>query len=217
MPVGSQADLKSGRILRVLIATAVGIGVTFGLLFLMQLLIEMGDSVYTDTPEFDLQIGIPPSETVPEEPTEPPPMRPPEPVPAPGFTYSQEIISDPLEPVVAAPISPEGTGFGDLNIDASADGPLVSVLKVKPPYPAPALIDGLEGFVIVQYDVLLSGAVDNVVILESSDEVFNAVAVEAIGKFRYKPKVIDGVAQESRGLKRMFQFEIGKRDQTAPE
>jgi len=217
MPIGGQTDLKSGRSFRVLIATTVGISVTFGLLFLMQLLIEMGDNVYTDTPQFDLQIGIPPDPPIPEESLEPPPERPPEPAPTPGFTYSQDVISDPLEPVVAAPISPTGTGPGELDIDASADGPLVSVLKVKPPYPASALIDGLEGFVIVQYDVLLSGAVDNVVVLESSDDVFNAVAVEAIGKFRYKPKVIDGVSQESKGLKRMFQFEIGERDPTVPE
>ena len=217
MLTSRQISTKPGRLSRALKAIAVGIAVTLGLLYLMQVLIEMGDGVYTDTPDFDLQFGLPPPTPVPDDSGEPPPERLPDPERTPGFTYSQDIPSEPVTPIVLEPQTPSASGGIDLQFNASTDGPLVMMLKVKPPYPIPALTQGIEGYVIVQYDVLQTGAVGNVVIIESSNEIFDAAAVEALSKFRYKPRMIDGVNLETKGMKRMFQFEIRNKRAATPE
>ena len=88
------------------------------------------------------------------------------------------------------------------------DGPLVNMIRVKPVYPPPAARKGLEGYVIVQFDVLADGNVANVAVLESSNRVFEASAVRATKKFRFKPRVVDGVAMASTGIQNLFRFEM---------
>ena len=74
-----------------------------------------------------------------------------------------------------------------------------------------------EGYVIVQYDVLPSGEIDNAVIVESSDAVFNFVSVQAIRQFRYERRLGDGAERKTDGLKRMFKFEINRSGPPKPE
>ena len=183
----------------------------------MQLLIEMSEEANSDTPIFDLQIGMPEPTPVPDKTEDPPPERPLDPESIPSFTFSVEIPDEALPATLSVPASAPASNYANLEIDAFSDGPLVTILKVKPPYPAPALIQGLEGYVIVQYDVRLSGVVDNIVVVESSNDVFDAAAVEAVSKFLYKPRIVDGVNKETRGLKRKFQFEIRKAAPRTPE
>ena len=212
-----QTNSQPGRVPRVLTAAAIGISVTLGLLYLMQLLIEMSEEVNADTPIFDLQIGMPEPTLVPDETEEPPPERPPDSELIPSFTYSVEIPDEALPETLNVPASAPASNYANLEIDAFSDGPLVTILKVKPPYPASALIQGIEGYVIVQYDVRLSGVVDNIVVIESSNDIFDAAAVEAVSKFLYKPRIVDGVNKETKGLKRQFQFEIRKSTPRTPE
>ncbi len=212
-----QTSSRPGGIPRVLTAAAIGISVTVGLLYLMQLLIEMSEEVHGDIPIFDLQIGVPQPTPVPDATEEPPPERPPEPESIPSFTFSVDVPNELLAPTLNVPASAPASNYADLEIDAFSDGPLVTILKVKPPYPVPALIQGIEGYVIVQYDVRMSGVVDNIVVVESSNDIFDAAAVAAVGKFLYKPRVIDGVNKDTKGLKRKFQFEIRKTKPRTPE
>jgi protein TonB len=212
-----QTNSRRGKISRILTAAAVGISVTLGLLYLMQLLIEMSEEGQVDTPVIDLQIGIPRPTPVPDAAEEPPPERPPDAESIPSFTFSVEIPDESLPPTLNVPASEPASNYADLAIDAFSDGPLVTILKVKPPYPVPALIQGIEGYVIVQYDVRLSGVVDNIMVVESSNDIFDAAAVDAVSRFLYKPRVVDGVNKETKGLKRRFQFEIRKTKSPAPE
>ena len=69
---------------------------------------------------------------------------------------------------------------------------------------------GLEGHVVVRFDVTAMGTVVNAVVVDSSSSKFNRSALDAIKKFRFKPKVIDGVPQESLGLQRLFTYEMEK-------
>ncbi|MDH5214613.1 MAG: energy transducer TonB, partial [Gammaproteobacteria bacterium] len=63
-------------------------------------------------------------------------------------------------------------------------------------------------YVIVSYDVLANGAVANVVVTESSHSVFDDAAIAAAYRFRYKPRIVDGVAIETHGLGNRFVFRI---------
>ena len=86
------------------------------------------------------------------------------------------------------------------------DGPLVAIYKVQPTYPMTAERKGLEGFVTVQYDVNELGAVENVVVVESTNRVFDKAAVTATYRFKFKPRIYDGVALATPGLQDRFRF-----------
>jgi protein TonB len=79
---------------------------------------------------------------------------------------------------------------------------------VTPQYPVRAAANGLEGTVLVQYDVTTMGTVENVVVIESSNRIFDQAAIDAVYRFRYKPGIVDGVPYGSKGLRDLFRFEM---------
>lgn len=150
-------------------------------------------------------VRLPPEEHVISDPAVP--LRPQPPVPLPPDPRRQPKGSGNgwATPPVVSPAPPSGaTDFGAVLLD----GPLVSVFLVSPEYPLRAAAQGLEGHVTVEYDVTEAGTVANVVVIESSHKVFETAATEAAYRFRYKPKIVDGVAQATRGLRNRFVFRM---------
>jgi periplasmic protein TonB len=88
------------------------------------------------------------------------------------------------------------------------DGPLVAIVRVEPAYPIRAAESGLEGYVIVRFDVNPDGTVTNATVVHSSHKVFEKAALKAAARFRYKARVVDGVAQATYGLESRFTFEM---------
>lgn len=77
----------------------------------------------------------------------------------------------------------------------AANGDLIPVLRVEPAYPRTAIVEGISGWVRLHFTVLPDGSVANVKVVGSSPAgVFDASAVRAVSKWRFKPRVIDGVA-----------------------
>jgi protein TonB len=91
------------------------------------------------------------------------------------------------------------------------DGPLVTLYRVSPVYPMIAERKGLEGFVTVRFDVNELGAVENVVVVESSNAVFNKSAVAATYRFKFKPRNFDGEPQANSGLQNLFRYRMPER------
>ncbi len=192
---------------RVIGSTAGAIVVTAALLLFMQQLIYVRYVI----PEIEpFKLGKFVREPVEEEPLrDPPPVRPPPPTEPPDV-IQPEFTLDPtdatavtvLPPVgpAAPPITGPGSGWGD-------GGPL-PIAKVSPIYPASALRRELEGFVIVEFTVTTTGAVRDPVVVESTNRVFNKSAIEAALRFKYRPRVIDGVAVETPGMMNRFTFEM---------
>ena len=92
----------------------------------------------------------------------------------------------------------------------SPDGPLVNVIRVKPDYPAALAARGVEGWVIVQFDVTPGGTVANAFVVSSSHAGFERSALKAIARFRYKPRVVDGIPIASNGLQTQFTFTMNE-------
>jgi protein TonB len=69
---------------------------------------------------------------------------------------------------------------------------------------------GLGGFVIVEFDVTENGQTTNAVIAESSHRVFEKAALNATDRLRYKPRVVDGLAVATTGIRYRFTFEMEK-------
>ena len=51
---------------------------------------------------------------------------------------------------------------------------------------------GIEGWVIVSFTITASGTVEDVRVLESSNSIFEASAIRAVQKFKYKPRIVNG-------------------------
>tara|TARA_R110002096_G_scaffold161007_3_gene327389 strand:+ start:35767 stop:36360 length:594 start_codon:yes stop_codon:yes gene_type:complete len=113
-----------------------------------------------------------------------------------------ERISVPGEKPVLPPREP------GIQLGMPVDGALVNMFRVQPVYPARAQQMGLEGHVIVQLDVDATGQVANAVVVESSHQIFEKSALRAAMAFRYKPRVVDGIALPTRGIQNLFRFNM---------
>lgn len=91
-----------------------------------------------------------------------------------------------------------------------SDGQPMPIVRVRPVYPARAQTSGLEGWVLVRFDILENGSVANVTVVESSSAVFERSAINAASKFRYKPRVVDGVPLVTTGIQNLFRYEMEK-------
>lgn len=196
-------------IARYISAVAVGGGVTFGLLFIMQLLIATGEEAVTDAERFRMDEFVRVErneviETKKQKPEKPPePEVPPEmPEPQNSNQFDNSMAVSVSAPTTQVNLNVSGVGFG------VSDGEYLPIVKVAPVYPSRALSRGLEGYVIVEFTVTQAGATKDVFVVESTSSLFERAAVEAAYKFKYKPRVIDGVAVEVPGVRNKITFEI---------
>ena len=91
----------------------------------------------------------------------------------------------------------------------ASDSDEVPVVRVEPMYPRRAAAEGIEGWVLLQFDVSTTGATKNVKVIDANPaRIFDRAAVRAVKKWKYRPKVIDGKALEKRGLKVKLNFRL---------
>lgn len=189
-------------------AVTAGTLMTLALLFAMQGLIALQPGAHSKPPTVvDLHW--------PDVRREQPPPPPPEPA------YTRETLSQTLIPPSGRPTTNSGFGFHipvgtgvptsvDTRLDRirDPDGPLISIVRVQPTYPAHAEVRGLEGWVDVRFDVLTNGQVSNIVVTASSDRVFERSAIRAAQKFRFRAPVVNGVPQVATDVDYRFRFEM---------
>ncbi len=196
-------------IARYAISIGLGASVTFGLLFVMQLLIATGRGALTEATSFRVTdfVRVERNEVIeskrdqPEKPPEP--EQPPEmPTPNQADSFDNSMAVSMSAPSMEANLNVGGVGFG------ISDGEYLPIVKVAPVYPNRALTRGLEGWVIVEFTVTPQGTTRDAVVVESTSSLFERAAVEAALKFKYKPRVIDGQAVEVPGVRNKITFEI---------
>ncbi len=189
----------------------IGIAVTLSLLFVMHLLILYGeDAISKERTRHNLEfVRVKRNEStnvedfVPDKPP-PPPETPPE-------TPPQDMDSmDPNAPTIniSAPsvnVDSNIGGPGGMNI---AEGDYLPIVRVAPVYPARALSRGLEGHVDLSFTVTTTGTVRDPVIIFSTSSLFDRAATQAVLKFKYKPRVVDGVPVDVPGVKTRITFKI---------
>lgn len=99
-------------------------------------------------------------------------------------------------------ISQGGIGFG------AGEGDYLPIVKVAPIYPQRALARGVFGHCLVKYTVTTAGTVKDVEVIEEecTSALFYRSSIEAALRFKYKPRVIDGVPVEVRGVHNIFHY-----------
>jgi protein TonB len=76
---------------------------------------------------------------------------------------------------------------------AGTDRPMQLVSGSGPVYPAHAKAQGVEGTVVVRYDVASDGRVVNARVDSAEPAgIFEAAALEAVRSWRYNPAIVDG-------------------------
>ena len=191
------------------VGIVVGSAATIGLLYLMQAAISNDNTPLNEAPNIRLFEIVPVIEEV--EPKK------------------KEVIVKPPPPPDDLPLDPpkveviiEGTGWGEFTkyvpeepetgIGATRyvqDGEYLPIRKAHPKYPPRALQRGIEGYVILVFTVTEQGkVVDPVVEKAEPPGIFDRAAIQAALQFKYRPKVVDGVAIRVEGVKHKITFEL---------
>ncbi|MGB5246015.1 MAG: energy transducer TonB [Woeseia sp.] len=196
---------------RYVFAIVVGSAVTLGLLFVMQLLIASGQDALSEprerhTLEF---VRVKRNERVNTEDLTP--EKPPKPPEVPPEMPPQDMDSiDPNAPTINVPPPTVAQnvdigGPGGMNI---AEGDYLPIVRVAPVYPSRALSRGIEGYVDLSFTVTTAGTVKDPIVLQSTSSLFDRAATQAVLKFKYKPRVVDGQPVEVPGVKTRITFKI---------
>ena len=181
------------------IAALLALSITFGLFYLMQYLISMGSDrganirkgqviefvrLKRDTAAQTRKRQLPKKE------------KPPEPPPPPELQMSQNDAPDANSMAIAAPDLSAGPDLGSgPNLGAPSDSDSVPLVRVPPQYPIRAAERGIEGWGVLQFTITATGTVENPTVLDAQPKrIFDRAAIRALKKWKYRPRVVDGVA-----------------------
>ncbi len=186
---------------------------TFGLFFLMQSLIAYGAAPKQDEvlgtvidfvmakveTETQTKRRRPPRKLAEEKPPEPPDLE---------LSRARRPQSG------ASDYSFWGFDFGDLAGGphlgtAPSDADILPLVRIEPRYPARALMREIEGWVLIEFSISPAGTVVNPFIVDSEPpRTFDRAALRAVARWKYRPKVEDGVAVVRHGVQVVLTFEI---------
>ena len=176
---------------RVSASLLLGAAVTAALFLLMHDLIRQDGSVPDRAESFPItdiyrlidEVVVKPT----EQPQPPPPVPPAPPVNLPVTEFA--VGGDPQ--VEFAPPDLERGKFRP-GMDL-VDGEMLPIVKVAPAYPSRARSRGIEGYVLLSFLVDETGRVQEPKVVESQPRgVFDRVALDAVRKFKYRPRVVNG-------------------------
>ncbi|MDC0598682.1 energy transducer TonB [Gammaproteobacteria bacterium] len=194
---------KFGRFNAMLIAGGMA---TLLLFYLMQLLIftefTIPDSV---SPRVNVEIYIPEPElvvtTVSPKPEKVEKIEPPPPLDR-NVVDSGDNVFIPaifVPPVIDNNPGGEGTNF--------TQGNALALVQVRPTYPPRALERGIEGYIVIEFDINETGqVVDPRVLYAEPSGVFERSALRALERWKYSPKIVDGKAVRVYGVQERISF-----------
>jgi protein TonB len=186
-------------------------GITFLLFWTMTLLVRIEDRPLEPTPFpvveiVDVRLD---TETVLK------PLQPPD-----RPELNESPTTPPLDPtsptdprLIGIPMNegpgPRGITREGMGLLRPPNGEAVPLVRVPPQYPASALRRGIEGRVLVEFDVGRSGRVENArVIAAEPGTIFNESALRAVREWRYEPRIIDGRAVSQNRLRIQIPFRM---------
>lgn len=114
---------------------------------------------------------------------------------------------------VAAPKFGKIEGAANLGagINAGSNQQAMPLYRVEPRYPARALKQGAEGYVVLQFTIDTQGRPSDISVLEAKPRrLFERDAMRALRKWKYQAKVIDGQAVEQPGQTVKLEFKINQ-------
>ena len=204
--------------LRYLSALLFGVLISFGLFFFMQSLIDSGEQQKNASTEGQIMdfIRIREDETLsikdrqkPKKPT--PPKEPP---PPPKLIVEKQVkptmnrIKIEIPNIDLPSIAGGGPFLGNWAGNPLAEGDVLPIVRIDPQWPREALIEGIEGYVVVEVTIGADGSVKDVRVLQSEPKrMFDRNVIRAVLKWKFKPRIINGVAVERKAIQ-MLEFTL---------
>lgn len=95
------------------------------------------------------------------------------------------------------------------NSESIDDG--IPITRTDPIYPSDAADQGLEGSVILQFDIEKDGSTSNIRVISADPAyIFDKSAISALTNWEYKPRILSGQAYKQTGLKVQLDFKLTK-------
>ena len=199
---------------RFLASLLLGVAVTLVLFFIMQALIDSGDQAYRSDSDGQIMefVRIKDDESLslkdrrkpkkPEPPKEPPP--PPKMIVEKQVKPTMNKVKIDIPNIDLPTIAGGGPFLGNWAGNPLAEGDVLPIVRIDPQWPREALVEGIEGYVIVEVIIAADGSVASAVVVESVPRrLFDRNVIRAVLKWKYKPRIINGVAVERRAIQRL--------------
>lgn len=200
-------------VVRWAISMGIAAGVTLGLFFFMSVLIATGETlserlsvvkiVDATMPDIELEVieEIDKPEPIEELTEEQPELQ------------DKQINLDSGPSLNIARVSIDiDTGLQLSNASISAtDGDYLPLVAIAPQYPTRAAQRGIEGWCLVSFTVNGLGSVEEetiTVVDAEPPQIFNRSSVRAAARFKFQPRVEDGVGVEVSGVQYLFRYQL---------
>ena len=204
--------------LRYLSALLSGLLISLGLFFLMQSLIDSGERQNNASAEGQIMdfIRIREDETLSIKDRQKPkkPKPPKEPPPPPKLIVEKQVkptmnrIKIEIPNIDLPSIAGGGPFLGNWAGNPLAEGDVLPIVRIDPQWPREALIEGIEGYVVVEVTIGADGSVKDVRVLQSEPKrMFDRNVIRAVLKWKFKPRIINGVAVERKAIQ-MLEFTL---------
>jgi len=191
---------------RMLSATGLALVVTLALFYIMTVLIRGDDTLeifHKPTMHVDW-MPVLEDEPVTRKPRQdpPPPVQPPPVTP-------RTKVTDEMVTVGVEWTDPGISVGGEKPTIGVSDGEAVPLVTSAPDYPPRAITQGIQGWVIVEFAIDPQGRVFAPHVVEGQPAgIFDRAALNAITRYKYKPRVINGEAVSVEGIRQRIVFEL---------
>jgi protein TonB len=197
-----------------IVSILLGASIAFGLFVIMAKLVQndgKAQEALPPPPVIDIVMQKPDDEVQTRVRKPPPP--PPPPQEPPKVELVEPAQADPNSTGFSLSIPSVDTG-GISNavggIGGMRDGDAAPIVRIPPDYPPQAARDGKEGWVRLSFTINEVGGVEDVEVLDADPKrVFDRNAKRALRKWKYRPQIVDGVAQKQFGLEVQLDFKLG--------
>ena len=196
---------------RYLAALLIGVIVTLCLFFLMQALIDSGDQRFRSSSEGQMMefIRIKDDESLSfkdrRKPVKPKPPK--EPPPPPKLIVNKQVkptlnkVKMEIPDIDLPTIAGGGPFLGNWQGNPLAEGDVLPIVRIDPQWPREALVEGIEGYVVVEVTIATDGSVRGVVVVESVPRrLFDRNVIRAVLKWKFKPRIVNGVPVERKAM-----------------
>ena len=204
--------------LRYLYALILGVLISLGLFFLMQSLIDSGEQNTNASSEGQIMefIRIREDETLSIKDRRKPqkPKPPKEPPPPPKLIVEKQVkptmnrIKIEIPNIDLPSIAGGGPFLGNWAGNPLAEGDVLPIVRIEPQYPRDALVEGIEGYVVVEVTIGADGSVKDVRVIQAEPKrMFDRNVIRAVLKWKFKPRIINGVPVERKAIQ-MLEFTL---------
>ena len=142
----------------------------------------------------------------------------PPPEPRPPVDTKADALPDPPDPIELTHVrpnpkpgpvvSPPSKGRIEVEPGGGANTFPAPLIRHAPPYPENCRGKGVQGRVVVQFDVTPDGSVTNVQILETPNRCFNRTVIRAVSRWKYPPSNNGGRKTMRYGVVEVFDFQL---------